>query len=176
MVDQLTLQTVGIVIAAVSVVIGVLNSIWVSRRDDRRQGLLLRNRELTLESRQIGLYMEFTKIIQGTIDDYTDVMYNQEWTDFGDYLRKYGPTTNPEAFNKFIKVADVFHSLGALVADGVFEIESVYERSGFTIIPAWEKIGPVIQGMRSLSNNPAIFPQFEYLYNELVKYRETVSD
>ena len=176
MVDALTLQTISIVIAAVSVVIGVLNSIWVSRRDDRRQSLLLRNRELSLETRQIGLHMDFTRIIQGAVDDYTDILYHQEWTDFGDYMRKYGPTTNPEAFNKLIKVGDVFQSLGELVKDGVFEIESVYERSGFTIIPAWEKIGPVIQGMRNLSNNPVIFPQFEYLYNELIKYRETLSD
>ena len=79
MIDQLTLQTIGIVIAAISVVIGVVNSILVSRRDERRQNLLLKNQELSLETRRIGLYMEFTKIIQQSTGDYTDILYNQEW-------------------------------------------------------------------------------------------------
>jgi sensor domain CHASE-containing protein len=77
MVDQLALQTISIVIAATSVVIGVINSILVSRRDERRQNLLLKNQELSLETRQIGLYMDFTKVIQQSIDDYTD-FFNQE--------------------------------------------------------------------------------------------------
>jgi hypothetical protein len=171
MVDQLALQTISIVIAATSVVIGVINSILVSRRDERRQNLLLKNQELSLETRQIGLYMDFTKVIQQSIDDYTD-FFNQEWEDFEDYSQKYGQSSNPEAFNKFIRLADVFQSLGAFVEDGVFDIKTVYNHSGFSIIPAWEKMEPLIRGMRTLFNNPTIYPQFEFLYNELIKYRE----
>ena len=172
MIDQLTLQTIGIVIAAISVVIGVVNSILVSRRDERRQNLLLKNQELSLETRRIGLYMEFTKIIQQSTGDYTDILYNQEWEDFEDYMRKYGPSSNPEAFVKFIKIADIFQSLGSFVDDGIFDIKAVYERSGFTIIAAWEKMAPIIRGIRKHSKNPVIFPQYENLYNELIKYRE----
>ncbi len=94
MVDQLTFQTIGIVIAAISVVIGVINSIVVSRRDERRQNLLLKNQELSLESRQVGLYMEFNKLIQQVLGDYLD-FFNQEWEGFEDYMRKFGPSSNP---------------------------------------------------------------------------------
>ena len=109
MVDQLTLQTIGIGIAAISVVIGVINSIMVSRRDERRQNLLLKNQELSLETRQVGLYMEFTKIVQTILSDYLD-FFNQEWDGVEDYMRKYGPSSNPEAYLKFLKIADIFHS------------------------------------------------------------------
>lgn len=51
MVDQLTIQTIGVGIAVVSVVIGVVNSILMSRREDRRRELSLRNQEITLETR-----------------------------------------------------------------------------------------------------------------------------
>lgn len=175
MVDQLTLQTVGIVIAAISVVIGVINSILVSRRDERRQNLLLKNQELSLETRQIGIYMEFTKIIQQVLVDYLD-FFNQEWEDFEDYMRKYGPSSNPEAFIKFLKIADVFQASGALVEGGVVDIKDVYNHSGSSIISAWEKMEPLIRGMRKLRNNPIIYPQFESLYGELVKYREELQE
>ncbi len=171
MVDQLTFQTIGIVIAAISVVIGVINSIIVSRRDERRQNLLLKNQELSLESRQIGLYMEFNKIIQQVLSDYLD-FFNQEWEDFEEYMRKYGPSSNPEAYLKFLKIAYVFQASGALVEGGVIDIKDVYNNSGFSIIAAWEKMEPLIRGMRKRFNNPIIYPQFEFLYYELIKYRE----
>lgn len=57
MVDQLTIQTIGVGIAVVSVVIGVVNSILMSRREDRRKELSLRNQEITLETRQAQLFM-----------------------------------------------------------------------------------------------------------------------
>ncbi len=43
MVDHLTIQTIGVGIAVVSVVIEVVNSILMSRRGDRRRELSLRN-------------------------------------------------------------------------------------------------------------------------------------
>ena len=36
-------QTIGVLIAAASVVIGVVNSILVSRREEKRQELMLKN-------------------------------------------------------------------------------------------------------------------------------------
>ena len=129
MVDQLTLQTIGIGIAATSVVIGVINSIMVSRRDERRQNLLLKNQELSLETRQVGLYMEFTKIVQQILSDYLD-FFNQEWDSVEDYMRKYGPSSNPEAYLKFLKIADIFQASGVLVEGGVVDIERVYYHSG----------------------------------------------
>ena len=87
-------------------------------------------------------------------------------------MRKYGPSSNPEAFNKFIKIADIFQSLGSFVEDGIFDIKPIYERSGFTIIAAWEKMEPIIRGIRKHSHNSVIFPKYEYLYDELMKYRE----
>ena len=50
-VDQLTIQTIGVGIAVVSVVIWVVNSILMSRREDRRRELSLSNQEITLETR-----------------------------------------------------------------------------------------------------------------------------
>jgi hypothetical protein len=169
MVDQLTLQTIGILLTGLTVSIAAVYY-TLSLRYTRR------NQELSLETRQIGLYMEFTKLVQQFVYDYTDVLYNQEWDSFEEYLQKYGPTSNPEEFNKFLKVADVYQSLGAFVEDGVFNIKTVFNHEGVWIIAAWEKMEPLIRGIRKLPEyartHVNMFPQFEFLYNEIVKYRE----
>jgi len=149
------------------VVIGVVDSILSRRRSEK-------NEILSLETRQVGLYMGFTNIIQQVIVDYI-VFMRQEWEDFEDYMRKYGPSSNPEAYLNFIKVADVFQSLGSMVESGIFDIRTVYNHSGFSIIPLWERMEPLIHGMRKLYNNPTIYPQFEFLYKEMIKYRERVA-
>jgi hypothetical protein len=119
MVDQTTLQTIGILLTAATVSIAAIYY-TLSLRYTRR------NQELNLETRQIGLYMEFTKLVQLFVDDYTDVLYNQEWDSFEEFMERYGPKVNPEEFNKFLRVADFYQSVGAFIQDGVFNIKTVY--------------------------------------------------
>ena len=170
MVDPVTLQTFSIVIAAISVVIGVINSILASNRDERRQNLLLKNQELSLETRQIGVYMDFTKIIQQILGDYL-AFFNQEWETVEEYMQKYGPYSNPEAFLHFLKIADVFQASGTFAETGVVDIDRVYNHSGSSIIRAWERMKPIILGLRQQSNSPDIYPQFETLYHMLIQYK-----
>jgi hypothetical protein len=169
MVDQMTLQTIGILLTAITVSIAAIYY-TLSLRYTRR------NQELNLETRQIGLYMEFTKLVQLFVNDYTDVLYSQEWDSFEEFMEKYGPKVNPIEFNKFLRVADFYQSVGAFIQDGVFNIKTVYNHEGVWIIAAWDKIEPVVQGIRKLPEYARtrvnMFPQFEFLYKEIVKYRE----
>ena len=86
-------------------------------------------------------------------------------------MQKYGPNSNPEAFLHFIKVADVFQTTGTIVETGIVDIKHVYNHSGTSIIRAWEKMKPIIMGMRQQANSPDVYPQFETLYNMIIKYR-----
>jgi hypothetical protein len=160
MVDQTTLQTIGILLTAATVSIAAIYY-TLSLRYTRR------NQELNLETRQIGLYMEFTKLVQLFVDDYTDVLYNQEWDSFEEFMERYGPKVNPEEFNKFLRVADFYQSVGAFIQDGVFNIKTVYNHEGVWIIAAWDKMEPVVRGIRKLpeyaSTRVNMFPQFEFL-------------
>jgi hypothetical protein len=85
------LQTIGVLVAAASVVAFMVNSILTSRREEKRS-------QLMLETRQNQLMMQVNESMTnvGFWRDVIDLM-NMEWTDMDDFERKWGTGGNPEA-------------------------------------------------------------------------------
>ena len=81
--QEFDLQTVSIVIAAVSVVVGVIMS-----------GLSLRN---YAKSRRASIFLEFQKqATQEFLEDLFEVVGEWTWSDYNEFLANYGPITNPK--------------------------------------------------------------------------------
>ncbi len=167
MVDQLSLQTIGIGIAAASVVVGVLNSILMSRRAER-------HRQTDIETRQARLFMqiydhyndrEFAKLLAETI-------FLWEWEDEIDFWEKYGPETNIDAYSSWASVFNFFKGVGVLVKRKQIDISVVYDLMSSFLVPMWKKWEPIILIHRERYNQPTAWDGAEYLCNELMKYIE----
>ena len=153
MVDLLTIQTIGIIIAAFSVIIGVVNNILTSRQSNRtRQTQLfmdmyshLRSKEFVTDSRELSSW---------------------KWESFQDFRSKYGARANKEANSLFVSTCNYFDGIGVLVKRNEIDPRLVEDLMSAWIIWFWEKFGEVIKEYRKVR-----YPQYlefvEYLYNKI---------
>ncbi len=167
MVEQLTFQTIFQFLQTVSILVGVYYYITTIRTNQR-------NQELTLETRQLQLYMKVlednrTKEFQM---QWIDVAYHQEFKDYEEWREKYGPKTNPDAYANFFHVTNWFQGIGYLVKTGVLDVEVVSEYiRPRSVVFLWEKVAPIVKVHRE-TTNPGACESFEYLVHEIEKMLE----
>jgi hypothetical protein len=152
----LDVQTVSIVIAAVSVVIGVINSILSNQREEEQ-------RQVRLVSQLYDRYLS-----PDMIRDYTEVVYQWDFTDYEDYKPKYSITTGKfKAYNKFSRVARFVSHTCELINLGHIGMKYVSGNLASNIIRFWDKYQSVLIGSRTFFNNPAAFDDIEAVYPKL---------
>jgi hypothetical protein len=150
-------QTVSIVIASAGVLVGVVYYIL----DMRNQTRMRRTDMLT------RLYSTSTN--NEFMDAFWKVMSLQA-KDYQDYVKQYGSlaqTDNP--MNRaFFMIATFYELVGVLLLRKLIDLVTVYDVWGSTSpIMLFEKIKPMVLGLRREFNEPAIFLGFEYLCVEL---------
>lgn len=169
MVDQLTIQTIGVGIAVVSVVIGVVNSILMSRREDRRRELSLRNQEITLETRQAQLFMALYEHYNSI--DYKkqagSMYFHWEWSDIDEFMERYGPDGDADNYAVFSSVTSFYDGIGVLVKSGLVDVNLVSDIMSGSVTRLWERFGPAIYGIRERYRWPQYREYLELLYNEI---------
>jgi hypothetical protein len=155
-------QTVSIVIAAISVVIGVINSILSNQREEEQ-------RQVQLVSQLYDRYLS-----PDMIRDYTEVVHQWDFTDYKDYQPKYSITTGKyEAYNKFSRVAKFISHTCEMINLGHIGMKYVSGNLASNIINFWDKYQPVLIGSRTaVFNNPAAFDDIEAVYPLLIKQRQ----
>jgi len=164
-------QTIGVLIAAASVVIGVVNSILVSRREEKRQELMLKNQEITLETRQAQMYMRiYEKITDEEMFRKLFELNEYRWDDYEDYLEKYSGDIHVRA--KRISVVGFFEGMGMLVKRGLIDPVFVADSIGSHVVNYWNKFGTVVEEGRRRSGNKLAQENIEYLYDEILRIWE----
>jgi len=154
MVDISTLSTV---IAAASVVIGVILAVLELRN-------LVKTRQTDLVMRLYSTYgsNEFREALIRIM--------NLQFKDYEDYVKKYGPWFSEEpAHMAMAMVGMYFEGIGVLLNKKLIDIILTYDLFSTPIRLCWEKFKPVPEGLRKQYNDPTIFENFEYLYNEMKK-------
>ncbi len=164
---QVDPQTLSIVIAATSVVIGVIfsiASIYASTRNSAR-------------SRQATIFMKFHEVVSDKefLDDFQQVVSLWDWEDASEYVQKYGPATNPESYAKFVRITTQFDSMGTLVKNKLTDIAFMPRGVAIMVTSYWDKYNPIALELESMWGNTNIFGEIEYLYNEIKKKRVAVS-
>jgi hypothetical protein len=155
MVDQLTLQTIGILLTGVSVSIAAVY-----------YTLTLRN---TNQTRQAQLFMQ----IYSRFDDsdwlinWAHVVRQWEWTDYEDWYSKYSPEMNIEAARQYSSVAAYFEGIGVLVYKNMIDVDIVADLISRWITIFWEKMGPIIKERRIRYDNEYVWEWNEWLYNKI---------
>ncbi|MFX0208912.1 MAG: hypothetical protein ACFFDT_23210, partial [Candidatus Hodarchaeota archaeon] len=95
-------EAVSVMIAAISVIIGVINHIKTSRDQNRIQ--------------QSRLFMElYSQMRSKDFVGDTRELISWQWEDFEDFRNKYGSRADKEANTLFYSVANFFDGIGVLV-------------------------------------------------------------
>ena len=149
-------ETATVLVAGISVVIGVINSIISSRRAEFQ--------------RQSAVYSQFVDTwnnldLMQTLAD----LYAMEFKDFAEYEQKYGSRSdsNIPAF----RLGSVLNALGILVKLRVLDFQFIDETLQLVIKLYWEKLEPILQVRRQQMNAPGYLNGVEYLY-DLIQQRE----
>jgi len=159
------LQTVLTYLTLISVPIGVFYHI-LTLYNTRK------NQQLQLETRQAQLFMNLFQTYRSPefVEIMDHVIYRLDIEDWDDAVEKIHPVLNPEMRVRWFSVGTFFEGLGVLVRRGLIDISLVDDSLGNTIKMLWEKMGPVETESRKRFEIPRLFDDFEYLYNEILRY------
>lgn len=155
--QEFDIQTLSIVVAAISVVIGVIMSL-----------LSIRN---FANSRKAALFTDFQSRAYDTdfMKDLLVINSGWSWNDVDDFMEKYGPETNPDAFAKFSAVGSYFDGMGTLLRVKLIDSKHIPELTAIAIIGFWEKIESIARDMALLFRRPEAFGDIKYLYDMVHK-------
>jgi len=191
MVEQVTFQTLFQFLQTVGILVGVFYYIMTIRANQRNQEISLRNQELTLESqeltrkaqeqavetRQAQLFMNIYNQSfsnQEWLDAYTKVM-TTHWENYEEYMQKQDWTSD-ESDTELIRAANLvycfYEGLGVFVKEGLVDIRLIALTMTYMTRTLWEKIAPIVYESRKRMNYPRQLSEFEYLYDELMRYIE----
>ena len=151
------IQTVSIVVASAGLLVAAIYYVLQIRHQTKmRQMDLLMRIYLTWGSE------DMKKALQD--------VFALEFKDYDDFIKKYGLSSR--AWVDVDKVGWFLNGLGFLVHEGFVNIKLVlglFHAQGWIML--WEKLKPVVEGVRKTFGFPESYAWFEYLYDE-VKKRE----
>jgi len=154
-------QTVSIVIASASVVAGIIYYSFQVRHQTK-----VRQTDLVMRLYSTYGSNEFREAL-------IKVM-SLQFEDYEDYVKKYGPWFSDEPAHKAMAmVAMYFEGIGILLYRKLIDTSLAYDLFCTPSRIFWEKMKPVMLGLRREAKDLSVFCWFEYLYNELKK-REQV--
>jgi len=150
------IQTVSIAIASASIVIAVVYYILqIQHQKKMRQTDLV-----THLSRDIALDRE-------ALDAYVDIV-EAEFEDYDDFVKKYGKfISKNQVPRSFMMMGNFYEQIGVLLRNKLIDASLVDQL--FPVSTTWEKMKPLVEGMRKEYHDPTVFEWFEYLYNEMKK-------
>ena len=165
---MVTIETISIVFTGISISLAAFYYINTLRNTRR-------NQELQLETRQAQLFMTlFNTIYNQDIWQLIDEIRNYSFTDYNDFLEKYGPVNNPDAYAKLNNVFWLFTEMGNLVYRGLITLRDAGHLMGSSPISIWRKYGPIIEGLRvDYYSTKAGHLSFEYLAKNMMHRIET---
>lgn len=160
---MLDVSTISKVVEATFILIGILIAVIQLRNLNKtRQTELFMNLYETFRNR------EFQR-------QYAEIIFQHKWKDFDDWLKKYGPVTNIEAFSSWISVPAYFEGIGVLLDRKMIDMSLVDDMLSTQTLLLWEKIEPITKEYRERVKRPQLWEWFEYLYDEMKKREQQLA-
>ena len=151
---MLDISTISAVVAAISVIVGVIFAIFQMRD--------------AAKTRHTGLIIQLNPALKVTSSEITEAIskiWNLKFRDYEEYLEKYGDPLSDKAF---YTITEYYGAIGFLLHRRLIDVDIIeYLLSGSTS-RVWDKLKPIIDAMRK-RHMPELFEWFEYLHVELKK-------
>jgi hypothetical protein len=153
---QVDLTQLSTLLGLGSVVIGIIATVHSIQRFTR--------------ARKLGIFLEYSKMLYN-MDFVKDINEIQTftWENVGEFFKKYGPETNPDAFAKFMRVGSYFDGLSTLVQRNFMDYDFIPETTAISLINFWEKFSPHADVFAQVYRRPGCWDSVKYLYNRLQK-------
>jgi hypothetical protein len=149
------IQTVSIAIASASVTLAAIYYIWQIRHQTK-----IRQTDLVIRLSDFGTRKDF-------LEACTDI-FEAEFKDYDDFVRKYGAFFSKKPIPmSYFTVGNFMERVGVLLKNGLLDVTLVSQL--MTVTDFWEKMKPLIEGIREEEHNQNYYAYFEYLYNEMKK-------
>jgi hypothetical protein len=149
------IASISTVIAAISVVVGVIFAIF--QMQDAAQ---TRHTELVIQLNPA------LKVTMNEIIEALNKIWNLEFKNYKEYIENYG---EPLSDNSLNTINGYFDGLGFLLHKRLIDIDTIEYLVSGTTTSLWEKLKPIIEGTRKHYNFPELFKWFEYLHEEMQK-------
>jgi len=147
---------ISAMVAAAGVLVGVVFTVMELRN-------LVKQRQTDLVTRlssDIALDRE-------ALEAFVDIV-EAEFEDYDDFVRRYGKLVSKNQVPmSFMMMGNFYEQIGVLLRNKLIDASLVDQL--FAVSIAWEKMKPVVEGMRKEFRDPLFFEWFEYLYNEMKK-------
>ncbi len=126
------------------------------------------------KTRQTQLFMNlYQTVVTENFNQNLIEMLGAEWTDYQDYLNKYGPIDNPKMAAKRFSTWQVYNGIGFLLMENFIELEKVWQLfGGQGPNMMWRKWESIILGIREGIDSPSYMLGFEYLANSIEERRK----
>lgn len=163
-------QTISIVFAGLSIGLAAIYYMMNLRNAQRTQ-------QLQLETRQAQLLMQiYSRLDTPEKSRAFNEIATWEFTDFDDFLEKCDPLKRPEEAHSLTSLVIYFEGLGTMVKAGFIDIHQVATLIGGAAVRFWRVFDHIKEDIREYTNYPRWASETEYLYFELLKYKETHPD
>ena len=96
-----------------------------------------------------------------------------KWENRDEFLSKYGPEVNVEAFSIFNSTLGFFEGVGMLVRKGFVDVDMVEDLLDLPAFSIWEKFKDVVYVSRKKRGWPQLFANYEYLIDLLAERKKT---
>jgi hypothetical protein len=162
------LQTIGVLVTAVSVTFAAIYYIFTLRINMKTQQIAARSQEQTLETRQAQLFMDIYRT-EATKEFLSaqNIAMGLNLHDVKDFDEM---TKNDELRDSFYALGMHLEGMGVLVRENLVDVRLVSELCSGTILTWWEKFGPGILRCREVWDFPRYGIEQEYLAKRVVEY------
>ena len=165
MVEQVTLQTIGILLTGISLTVAATY-----------YTLTLRNSQ---KARKTATLMQLYQSRQDpeSVHRFWRIM-GLTWENYEDYLQRWGPYANPEGTEEIVLITSSWNfldGLGKMLREGLVDIDTVYDMFGHRILMVWFKFETIIQAIRIEERGGAgsdYLLNFEYLADEMIRLKK----
>jgi hypothetical protein len=146
---------ISAMVAAAGVLVGVALTVLELRHFSKQ-----RQTQLVVELSSQTRSREYKEATMETL--------SAEFNDYNDFVKKYGApfSKNPVPVS-FSIICTFYEQLGVLVKNKLIDPYLVSQL--FSIDIPWQRLKPIIEGMRKQYHEPRLYEWFEYLHNEMQK-------
>ena len=168
------IESIPLVLTGLGLTASILYYSSILQNANKTRELQLKAQELTIETRQAQLFTQyfFYFIDSENIKEYYEVL-GWEWDSYQDYQEKYG-FSDIEKHALRVKVTEFCNSIGTLLRNDLINVEIMNPSAGGVIIRMWNQWKDVFEVERTTIYTPNYMEDFEFLYNELIEYREKI--
>ncbi|TFH15016.1 hypothetical protein E4H04_09185 [Candidatus Bathyarchaeota archaeon] len=96
-------------------------------------------------------------------------VWEMKWSDFGDFMKKYDSSANPELAAKRLAYLARYDAIGRQVKAGLFSLDDIGALSGYNLVATWLFFKPIIEGYRRIEFPTNAYSEFEYVANAMMK-------